>query len=313
MKDLRSGPKELRTGPTLVTGTIDLYREDSILPTASSDKNTEHAAALVSAAIVAIPAVIMGSDKLDKWTSKKKSSAATRYVRALDHPEVLWTLVASQLLVGNFPNPLSAHQQMAIMDSESRFKIDALNPSKAFGLMQVFPTNVKNIANWPHESKMRVIAKLRPVVRWVKSVSPSIGIAMEAGAWPKSLAVSAPLWQIPFVAVLWNEANLDLNRAFKWNGKEWIASTEGAFPVRNRTFLAYMKANPSIFQNKDRGETAILANLWKHGGPNGLYKDAHLHYLNKEVDHITPVVDAFINLQQQNEVPEVLKTLMLEL
>lgn len=306
-----------RTGPTNIVATIFGTPEAPApaIPLSTSSQSEEAKIAAAQALEMAATVVLISETPslLEKWSGKRLKARAKEYTAALKKPEVLWTIAAAQMAVHDFPNPDAARSLMAIMDSESDFQVSALNPANAYGLMQIIPSNVKHISAWPLAEKQALIRDIAPVVLWVATIDKEIAINMNTGVWPETLIVAEPLWQIPFIAVLWREANLDLNRSFKWNGGTWLPVKSGKFAVRNKTFLKYINDHPDIFGDYHLGKTAILANLWKHGAPNGLRNDKKLTYLNGETDHITPVVNAYHNLRSESTIDSQIETLLKEI
>lgn len=299
----------LRTGPELIVDFIPTYRDSALFPDeiGSTQRIIEEQSQVLDAVKQELTKPVA-----TQWSKTEAKQIVPRFQDALRKPTILWTLIAAQKLLGNYPDVDDANRMLAVMDSESRFDIDALNPSKAYGLLQIIPSNVKNIAAWPLATKLQIARTISPVIAWIHSVDPITANQMAKGQWPSSLLTGSSLWQIPYIAILWREAHTDAARAFKWKSGKWIASKEGSYPVKNSTFLKYMTKYPDFFNKKQTGLTAIIANLWKHGGPRGLYKDVPLRYLTAKVDHITPIVSNYSSLSQHATLPTFIETLFRE-
>lgn len=295
---------DFRTGPfrvaEFVADTHSPVLADGVLPPGDAkDKivtDTAKVAALVSTALLAGAAI-------KDWSPALLGKVKKRYASALQEPTVMWTLAASQMAADTFPSVEDAICQLAIMDSESRFNPKALNPSKAYGLMQIIPSNVKHISSWPKPDKDLLIAQILPVINWVKTIDPVIAAQMATGTWPSSLTVEYPLWQLIYISALWREAHRDLKRYFSFSSVEgFLPVKKGRFAVKNSSWLDYMSEHAEWFKDPLLGKVAILANLWKHGAPRGLGSNAVLHYLNPTVDHISPIVAAVYHLRDATSI-----------
>jgi len=283
----------------LITGPQNPVASITPVSPSSLDESTASAVARETAPFNVLLA-LNTREILEKWKPDVTQKVASRYVQALDTPEVLWTIVACQLVTGVFPDQNDALRIMSLMDSESSFRPSVYNSFKAYGLMQVMPANVKNISAWPLDDKEKYIKPMLPVANWMGSIDPAIKADFTNGRWPSSLIHAAPLWQIPFVAILWAEAARDLKNSFTYSVS---AGWKPKAKVVNQTWLKYMRDNPSIFKSFEDGKTAIFAHLWKHGGPNGLYKNVRLVYLGHGVDLISPIVERYHNLDTHSVVP----------
>lgn len=200
---------------------------------------------------------------------------------------------------------------MSICHSESGFSATALNPkSSAYGYFQILPSNVKHMATAGRKQVTEWVTHLKPLVGLVAHTQPELADTIASGIWPTSIIGLPAVWQAPYVAVLWRDAHTNLRRAFRWDEKahKWVIRNLTKMPVKNVEWFRYMETHPEIFGSYVDGKTAILAHLWKHGAPRGLYQDVALPHITTH-DDVTPVVHYAQQLEFANPILPLKETL----
>lgn len=301
--------KESLMGPVFITDFIDtskppstdgnnvLQRNDEALL-----RSTAIAAALAGTAIsvkdVRLPSV-------PKVTKKMLESLLSRYKKAITIPEVFWLIVACQMFTKRFANPVEANMQMSIIDSESGFVPDALNKKGFYGLMQLSRRNVARLSKRQFaDLRADYLLKTEPVTNWIESIDPRGAKAFKQGQWPSSLISRPSYWQIPYTAFLWQDALFHFRKYFQWGLHGWEVNPKAKPVFSSQGTQRYMNDHPEIMSRYDEGKLAILTIIWKHGAPDALYpvkvghEGRNLAYYNPPtIDHISPVVNRFVNLQ----------------